>query len=85
MKFDREIICKSLLLCYCCRHHGVVLGQYLQKYVIKKTNQIALLSTKGDPIHCVITSQTKYSEPGPIMDDITFRRDMLIARFGLFF
>ena len=32
-------------------------------YVIKKTNQFALLSKEGDPIHCVITKQTKYSEP----------------------
>ena len=28
----------------------------------KKTKQIALLSKEVDPIHCVITSQTKYSE-----------------------
>ena len=39
-----------------------LLSKYLRKYVIKKPNQIALLST-GDPIHCVVTSQTKYSEP----------------------
>ena len=31
--------------------------------MIKKPNQITPLCTKGDPIHCVITSQTKYSEP----------------------
>ena len=30
--------------------------------MIKKTNQFALLSTEVDPIHCVITSQPKYSE-----------------------
>ena len=53
--------------------------------MIKKPNQITPLCTKGDPIHCVITSQTKYSEPGPIMDDINFCRDMLIAHFGCFF
>ena len=29
----------------------------------QKPNQIALLSTEDDPIHCVIKSQTKYSEP----------------------
>ena len=29
----------------------------------KKPNQIALLSTEAGPIHCVITSQTKYFEP----------------------
>ena len=40
-----------------------LLSNYLQKYVIKKPNQIALLYTEGDPIHCVTTSQTKYSEP----------------------
>ena len=40
-----------------------LLSKYLQKYVIKKTNQFALLSKEGDPIHCVITRQTKYSEP----------------------
>ena len=40
-----------------------LLSKYLRKYVIKKTNQIAHLSTQGYPIHCVITSQTKYSEP----------------------
>ena len=28
-----------------------------------KPNQIALLSTEGDPIYCSNTSQTKYSEP----------------------
>ena len=31
--------------------------------MIKKLNQFALLSTQGYPIHCVIISQTKYSEP----------------------
>ena len=36
-----------------------LLSKYHQKYTIKKTK----LSTEGDPIHCVITSQTKYSEP----------------------
>ena len=30
--------------------------------MIKRTNQIALLSTEVDPIHCVILSQPKYSE-----------------------
>ena len=39
-----------------------LLAKYLRKYVIKKPNQITLLSA-GDPIHCVVTSQTKYSEP----------------------
>ena len=39
-----------------------LLSKYLQKYVIKKPNQNTLLST-GDPIHCVVTSQTKYSGP----------------------
>ena len=58
-------------------------GQNLRKHVIKKTIQIALLSTEGDPLLCVITSQTKYSEPGPITNDITFCRNML--NFGCFF
>ena len=39
-----------------------LLSKYRRKYVIKKTNQITLLSTEGDPIHSVITSQTKFSE-----------------------
>ena len=38
------------------------LSKYLLKCVIKNKNKIALLSTEGDSIHCVITSQTKYSE-----------------------
>ena len=29
----------------------------------ENTKPNALLCTEGDPIHCVITSQTKYSEP----------------------
>ena len=46
----------------------------------QKPNQIAPLSTESDPIHCncVITSQTKYSEPlNGVIDDITFCRNML--------
>ena len=35
--------------------------QIFSKICDQKTNQIALLSTEGDRIHCVITSQTKYS------------------------
>ena len=31
--------------------------------IFKKPNQITLLSTEGDLIHCVIASQTKCSEP----------------------
>ena len=42
---------------------SLLLSKYLQKYVIKKTNKLALLSIEGDPIHCMITNQTKYSEP----------------------
>ena len=46
--------------------------------IFKKTNQITLLSTEGNLIHCVITSQTNVlSKPGPIMDDITFYWNML--------
>ena len=46
-----------------CNRTPPLLSKYLRKYVIKTPNQIALLSTEGDPIHCVFTSQTKYSEP----------------------
>ena len=56
------------------------LSKYLREYMIKKHYQIALLCTEGDPFHCVIASQTKYSKPLNLalnLDDITICRHML--------